>query len=138
MMAFLDTSSLIKLYHHEDGSDWIMETLSHNQIEDIFLSELAILEFRSALWKKVRVKELEETSAIEVIQCFQNDKDHYEWIALQDDIVVPASKLLMKYGNRGLRTLDSLQLASALSLKEKNGVFLTSDKLLYAENITFS
>ncbi|MGK5092747.1 type II toxin-antitoxin system VapC family toxin [Deltaproteobacteria bacterium TL4] len=60
MMAFLDTSSLIKLYHHEDGSDWIMETLSHNKIEDIFLSELAILEFRSALWKKVRVKELEE------------------------------------------------------------------------------
>jgi len=36
----------------------------------------------------------------------------------------------MKYGNKGLRTLDSLQLASALILKNKPCVFFTSDKLL--------
>ena len=36
----------------------------------------------------------------------------------------------MKYGSHGLRTLDSLQLATALTLKNEECVFLTSDKLL--------
>jgi hypothetical protein len=35
----------------------------------------------------------------------------------------------MKYGGSGLRTLDSLQLATALTLKDEECVFLTSDKL---------
>lgn len=130
MKAFLDTSSLIKLYHKEEGSDFVMNALS-NDIREIFLSELAILEFRSALWKKIREKEIKEKTAIEVIKCFQNDGDNFQWIMLQSDIVESASYLLMKYGNRGLRTLDSLQLAAALTLRDEECVFLTSDKLLW-------
>ena len=75
MKAFLDTSSLIKLYHKEERSDSVMNALS-NDIREIFLSELAILEFRSALWKKIREKEIKEKTAIEVIKCFQNDGDN--------------------------------------------------------------
>ncbi|NUO08149.1 MAG: hypothetical protein HUU08_05610 [Candidatus Brocadia sp.] len=48
MKAFLDTSSLIKLYHQEEGADFVMDALS-NDVEEILLSELAVLEFRSAL-----------------------------------------------------------------------------------------
>jgi len=129
MKAFLDTSSLIKLYHEEKGSDFIMKVLSKD-IKKIFLSELAILEFRSALWKKVREKEIEEQAAIEVSKFFQNDFDNFQWIMLQSDIVASASQLLMKYGRSGLRTLDSLQLATALTLRDEECVFLTSDKLL--------
>ena len=129
MKAFLDTSSLIKLYHKEEGSDFVMKALS-NDIREIFLSELAILEFRSALWKKIREKEIKEKTAIEVIKCFQNDGDNFQWIMLQSDIVESASHLLMKYGKNGLRTLDSLQLAAALTLKDEECIFLTSDKLL--------
>lgn len=130
MKAFLDSSSLIKLYHQEDGSDLLMKTLS-NDIEEIILSELAILEFRSALWRKIREKEIKENAAIEVIKYFQDDADNFQWILLQSDIIDSASHLLMKYGNRGLRTLDSLQLAAALTLKDEECVFLTSDKLLH-------
>ena len=129
MKAFLDTYSLIKLYHQEDGSDFVMEALI-NDVEEIFLSELAVLEFRSALWKKIREKEIEEKAAIEVIKCFHNDRDNFQWILLQSDIVESASHLLMKYGSRGLRTLDSLQFAAALTLKGEHCIFLTSDKLL--------
>ncbi len=50
---------------------------------------------------------------------------------LQSGAVESASHLLMKYGNRGLRTLDSLQLAAALTLRDEDCVFLTSDKLLH-------
>lgn len=130
MKAFLDSSSLIKLYHQEKGSDLVIKTLS-NDIEEIILSELAILEFRSALWRKIREKEIKENAAIEVIKYFQDDADNFQWILLQSDIIESASQLLMKYGNRGLRTLDSLQLAAALTLKDEECVFLTSDKLLH-------
>jgi predicted nucleic acid-binding protein len=129
MKAFPDTSSLIKLYHKEEGSDSVINALS-NDIREIFLSELAILEFSSALWKKIREKEIKEKTAVEVIKCFQNDGDNFQWILLQSDIVESASNLLMKYGKRGLRTLDSLQLAAALTLRDEDCVFLTSDKLL--------
>ncbi len=128
MKAFLDTSSLIKLYHQEEGSDFVVEVLSNDVIE-IFISELAVLEFRAALWKKIREKEIEERVAIEVIKCFQNDVNNFQWILLQSDLVESASHLLMKYGIRGLRTLDSLQLAAALTLRDEECVFLTSDKL---------
>jgi predicted nucleic acid-binding protein len=129
MKAFLDTSSLIKLYHQEEGSDFVMKALS-SDIAEIFLSELAVLEFSSALWKKIREKVIGEKAAIEVINCFKHDSDKFQWILLQSDIVKSASHLLMKYGNSGLRTLDSLQLATALTLKSEKCVFLTSDRLL--------
>ena len=130
MMAFMDTSSLVKLYHQEEDSDIIIKALSNNDIEMIILSELALLEFRSALWKKVREKAIPKQSAIEVIQCFHSDRNNYKWISLQYDIVMSASKLLMKYGCCGLRTLDSLQLASAVTMKNTDCICLTSDKLL--------
>jgi len=129
MKAFVDTSSLIKLYHQEEGSDFVIETLSSN-IEEIYLSEISAIEFRSALWKKIREKEIPEKVAIEVIKCFHNDGDNFRWILLQSDIVQSAAHMLIKYGGKGLRTLDSIQLASALTLRGEDCVFLSSDKLL--------
>ncbi|MEW5802470.1 MAG: type II toxin-antitoxin system VapC family toxin [bacterium] len=129
MRAFLDTSSLLKLYHHEIGSDAIEDALL-SDVEEIFLSDIAILEFRSAIWKKVRKGEINEKVAIEVISYFQDDYHNFQWIKIQFETLEAASKLLMKYGHKGLRTLDSLQLASALTLKNDECIFLTSDNLL--------
>jgi uncharacterized protein len=53
MKAFLDTSSLFKLYYNEQGSEELEFFLSEN-VEELVLSELAILEFCSAIWLKVR------------------------------------------------------------------------------------
>lgn len=38
--------------------------------------------------------------------------------------------MLMKYGENGLRTLDAVQLASALSVKDDGCVFASADELL--------
>ncbi len=129
MKVFLDSSSLVKLYHSEKGSDIVQDSLLKN-VEAIFLSDIAILEFRSAIWKKVREGTIDEEIAKEVVSCFQDDFNNYQWVKLQFDIIEIASKLLMKYGSKGLRTLDSLQLASALTLKDDDCLFLTSDNLL--------
>jgi uncharacterized protein len=129
MKAFLDTSSLVKLYHQEIGSEPILKTISSN-IKSIILSEIAILEFRSAFWKKIRQKELSEETAVKVIECFENDYAKFQWIIVDSDLIHSASELLMHYGSKGLRTLDSLQLACALTLKDDDCIFLSSDSLL--------
>lgn len=129
MKAFLDTSSLLKLYHYEINSETVEDVLSKG-VEEILLSDIAILEFRSAIWRKVRDGEIDEEIAVEVVSCFQKDYNNFQWVRLQLYIIETASNLLMKYGNKGLRTLDSLQLASALTLKNEECVFLTSDNLL--------
>lgn len=41
MNIFLDTSSLIKFYHYEEGTDALDQILIKNTITGIFLSELA-------------------------------------------------------------------------------------------------
>ncbi len=129
MIAFVDTSSLLKLYHTEEGSDRIIEILS-GKIRKVFLSETAVLEFRSALWRKVRKGDLADFAAIKAIECFENNMNNFHLIRLNSALVESAKSLLMRYGNRGLRTLDSLQLASALTLKHEKCIFLSSDYLL--------
>ena len=129
MNVYLDTSALVKLYHDEEGSDRL-ETYIEEHAETIFLSELAKLEFRSAMWRRVRMHEIDQDTALSVITCFENDYDNYAWINLQSELVQSASDLFKKYGEQGLRTLDALQLASALTVKSADCAFFTWDSLL--------
>ncbi len=57
MNIYLDTSSLIKLYFVEQGTKEIDDFLKTNQIDQIYLSEIAKVEFNGAIWKKVRTYE---------------------------------------------------------------------------------
>ena len=129
MKAFLDTSSLLKLYHSEAGSDRLHEILSID-IEAMYLSEIARIEFLSAIWKKIRQRDLAEEVGNAVISCFEADFNKFLWIKLSSDVIKRASDLLKKYGDDGLRTLDSIQLACAVELKDENCSFFTSDRLL--------
>ncbi len=137
MIVYLDTSALVKLYHQEAGSEEVENILI--EVEEIYLSEIAKLEFKSAIWKKVRTGEVDEENALIAIDSFQNDFDKYAWIAIKPDIIASAQELLMTHGKRGLRTLDSIQLASILILKEEECTFITFDSNLkdisQAENL---
>jgi uncharacterized protein len=98
MNIFLDTSSLIKLYFFEEGTILLETFLSENEINFIFLSEISKLEFESTLWKKVRTKELEEQKALASIEAFENDKDKFKFIPLNNSILLNARKVISKYG----------------------------------------
>ena len=129
MKAFLDTSSLLKLYHQESDTEALCLALA--EVEVIFLSELAHLEFCSAIWKKVRTQEIDLATAKAVINCFEEDYLKFAWITLDSQIISQATSLLNQHGKLGLCTLDAIQLSSALSLKGNPGtVFFTHDKLL--------
>jgi len=88
------------------------------------------VEFTSSVWKKVRTKEITESEAIKTLQLFERDSAKYTFIATDSLIIEQAKGLTTKYGLKGLRTLDSIQLSRAISLRAEAGLFVTSDNLL--------
>jgi predicted nucleic acid-binding protein len=96
----------------------------------MYLSEIAKIEFLSAIWKKIRQREITEEVGNAVIFCFEEDFNKFQWLKLSSDIIKRASELLKKYGDDGLRTLDSIQLACAVKIRGENCSFFTSDNLL--------
>jgi predicted nucleic acid-binding protein len=127
--AFLDTSSLLKLYHVEQGTEDLVFALQ--DVTAIYLSDLARLEFNSAVWKKVRTKEIDSKLAHDLLACFAEDFSKFSWITLDASLFTMSVSLLERYGVSGLRTLDSIQLSSALTLKDRvDTLYLTHDKRL--------
>ena len=130
MKIFLDTSSLFKLYHREADTAELERNLSAITITSIYLSEIAKVEFTSTIWKKVRTKEISELEARTTLNLFELDFVKYNF-ATTDSIIIERARLLIsKYGMQGLRTLDSIQLSTAISLFQQVDIFFTADKLL--------
>jgi predicted nucleic acid-binding protein len=130
MKVFFDTSSLFKLYHKEDGTDELMSLFTKVGIEVIYLAEITKIEFSSAVWKQCRKNEIDENSASQLIEKFATDSVKYSYVPEGQALRQKAQGLIGKHWRKGLRTLDSIQLASALKVKDQIGLFLTSDKLL--------
>jgi uncharacterized protein len=130
MKLFLDTSSLFKLYHQEAGTDEIESVFEKEKVTHIFLSDIAKIEFSSTIWKKVRTKEITTEQAEVTLQLFENDFEKYVFLATDSVVIEQARKLTIKYGLDGLRTLDSIQLSTCISLANQVDIFFTADKLL--------
>ena len=130
MRIFLDTSSLFKLYHVETGTADLEKLFSKGKITTIFLSEISKVEFTSTVWKKVRTKEITESEAQTTLKLFEADFAKYTFVATDSMIVEQARLLTSKYGIQGLRTLDSIQLSTAVSLLLQATIFITADNLL--------
>ena len=56
MSFFIDTSSLVKIYHKEKNSQKVIDLYNSN--EAIYISELAKIEFVSTVYKKYRENEI--------------------------------------------------------------------------------
>lgn len=130
MKIFLDTSSLFKLYHRELGTSELEHFFSTTKITNVFLSEITKIEFASTVWKKVRTKEITELQAQTTLNLFESDFEKYIFIATDSYLIEQARMLVSKYGVKGLRTLDSIQLSTSIGLSQQVDIFLTSDKLL--------
>ena len=139
MKIYLDTSSLFKLYHREADTAEHEQNLSFITITSILLSEITKVEFTSTVWKKVRTKEITEIEAQTTLDLFESDFGKYHFITTDSIIIEQARLLTSKYGIQGLRTLDSIQLSTAVSLFRQVDKFFTADNLLQslfiAENL---
>lgn len=130
MKIFLDTSSLFKLYHFEDGTKELMHFFKTHTIEIIYIAEITKIEFSSVVWKKCRKKEIDVKIAQTVIDKFDVDSEKFNTIEDNTELKKSARALIGKHWQKGLRTLDSIQLASALTKKASIDFMFTSDKLL--------
>lgn len=130
MKIFLDTSSLFKLYHQKAGTAELEQVFAQGKISHVYLSEITKVEFASTVWKKVRTKEITAAQANATIALFEADFGKYTFATTDSLLLEQARQLVIKYGLEGLRTLDSIQLASCLVLAQEVAVFFTADKLL--------
>jgi predicted nucleic acid-binding protein len=93
MILFLDTSILFKLYFEEEDTDEIEKLVK--SAETILISEIANLEFRSALFRRVREKAINKRTALTVIDVYKKDREQYLWI--------PFTSLIIKYSREAIR-----------------------------------
>jgi predicted nucleic acid-binding protein len=130
--CFLDTCTLIKLYHEEEGTEKISKLIELEKPE-IIISELTRFEMISVFANKVRTKEIRKKTFYQVVEAFENDIDKFSIVNF-DDLVRNKSLDLLKNisYNKSLRTLDAIQLASGIIAFElfNAELFISSDKVL--------
>ena len=130
MKIFIDTSALINLYFNEEDTPRLDKFFSENIITEISISELTKIEFYSAIYKKLRAKDLQPQNANDILSAFVADEAKYKVVLIDSEIVRDSQKLIEKYGVNGLRSLDAIQLASACNLRANLDYALSGDKLL--------
>lgn len=130
MNVFFDTSSLFNLYHQEEGTLAILDFFEKNKIKRIYVSEIAKIEFASAIWRKCKMGEVTEDQAKILLSNFESDLQKFTVIPFNQDLSKIANILIGKYWKSGLRTLDSIQLASIIQIKNEIEYFFTSDLIL--------
>lgn len=130
MRFFLDTSALVKFFHVECGTELVTQIVE-NSASEIWISELARLEFTSALYRRYRNKTLDEIRLHTAITFFDQQLTNFNIEPLNQLVLDEASLLLKRYGKEyGLRTLDALQLATYSLISEQGWCFVTSDTVL--------
>ena len=125
MKAFIDTSSLFKKYVLETGSDTFDELLK--KISEIIVSPIYLLEVNSAIDRRLKEKGLTTQQTKWILSEITKDTDYFTKILWNENLEKTSIALI---GKHHLKTLDAIQLASALlSLAD---LFVTSDKHLAA------
>jgi len=123
MLVFIDTSSLIKRYIQEDGSDKIDNYFVDGN--EILLSPITTIEIASTFNRKLRDRTISLDTMDKAKQLFNIDYNSYNIIAFYD-ILMKSIELINQYP---LKTLDSIQTASAII--SRSDVCLTSDVQLF-------
>lgn len=130
MNLFFDTSALVKFFHEEEGTAEVSSLINAGNNE-VWISELARLEFISALCRRIRNKEITEAQLTEALSGFDDELASFYCEPFGHATVSEAESLLKKYGkSHGLRTLDALQCAAFSLIAEKDWGFVSADSNL--------
>ena len=77
-----------------------------------------------------RFIDITESEARKTLELFEFDFEKYNFVTTSSIIIEQARHLISKYGTQGLRTLDSIQLSTAVSIFGQAEIFFTADILL--------
>ncbi|MBI1914987.1 MAG: type II toxin-antitoxin system VapC family toxin [Planctomycetes bacterium] len=130
---FLDTSGVVKHYHHEVGTPKV-DLLWANPTARLFLSRLSVVETVSVFAKKVRSGQISPADFGLLRRRFFADLRQRRPTIVQ--LLVrhfqEADRLLQSHGlTHGLYTLDAIQLAVALDLRRRGML----DELVRADHV---
>jgi predicted nucleic acid-binding protein len=119
--AYLDTSSLVKLYTDEAGSDQVRMLLS--SVAAVATSVVAYPEARAAFARGRREGWLTSKSFSEIKRSFEHDWQAIGVRQIDGDLAREAGELAERYALRGF---DGVHLASFLDLRRRNPDILFS------------
>ncbi len=104
-----------------------MDSVFGSRNISIIISELTMIEFYSALSKKLRVGEISHEARQEGIRNFDKDcRNRFIIRFLDRTVVKTAREIIAGHGDRfSIRTLDAIQLSACLS--EKPDCFVCAD-----------
>ncbi len=115
---FLDTSAVVKLYVNEPESALVQAHV--DPADTLLITTLSALEFLSALYGKVRQRQLLEADADARVGLFNLDLPSFVTLPLGPAEFERERLLLERYGkSEGLRPPDALQVAAALLANER-------------------
>lgn len=114
-LYFADTSAFAKRYIIEAGSQWVIQWIESSAGHTTAITKLAFVEMRSVLTRRVREKFLTQTQANLLWRDFTaHFISEYVVMPIDDSVIQRAEMLIARHS---LRTLDAIQLSSALQTK---------------------
>lgn len=122
--AYFDTSVLVKRYVKEEGSTAARQLLQRHR----FLSSAIVpVEVLSALSRRRTTGELTPRDFLAIRARLHKDRSYWELVEVGAMVLSQAEELVQTVG---LRTLDALHVASALTFQAASGLtipFITAD-----------
>ena len=117
MTLYLDTSSLVKLYVAEPGSDAVRKLVDVATI--VATSSIAYTETRAALARRRRERVLRPTAFASAEKTFEAEWPKYLTMEVTSALCRQAGEFAERYG---LRAYDSMHLASFAEVAREAGV----------------
>jgi hypothetical protein len=125
MNLFCDTSALIKKYIAETGSDTFEKIL--RKAETVLVSAITEIETISTFKRLLMEKAIDEHEYNIVCNDFEIDYQYFTVISFDGEIAKNAIRAIDTYQ---LKTLDSIQLGTAMYLKDDIDYFVVCDEKL--------
>jgi uncharacterized protein len=124
-IQFLDTSALTKLFVDEVASETLRSQMDALGDDSKAFSLLGQVEVRSALQRRLRNSEMSPDQHLAALSKLHEVSAAWLRIPIDEHVVEIATEVIARHA---LRSLDAIQLASALSVQEQ---LITGESLLF-------
>ncbi len=114
-LLYLDTSALVKLYVSEAGSSEMLRLIQPAEGHNLLLLNLARVELRSALRRRVRAGDFTAPAADQMLRDFQQHLTSLFRVVLLHDAISSAAEVLID--RYTLRAYDAVQLGACVVLR---------------------
>ncbi len=117
MIMYFDTSAVIKRYATEQGTDWVRSFFTPPATNQVYTSQITLVEVAAGLQRKVRSRALPPRYAQKALQTFLDD------VTSGDYVIVPLNNTIINLAvqltqHHPLRAYDALHLATTKQISD--------------------